>query len=299
MNETQLLNETLNSISGDDTSKAYEFLVSNLNNLETVSGQVYNFLYCLAATSNKPSEALDWMEEAIEAKGQWYRPELFEDDDLASIRDDERFVRMTKISAERFQAELDQVTTVFTWKDIKKKKLITVLHGNQQNNHISKSYWSTLEGGDYQVEYLQSKEIDSCDLFRWEDHGDGPLQLENALLAIEGQKYESTVLAGFSAGCNTILRALNETSVTCDKVILQSPWIPSIEENPDEIIKTCVDKNIDLLMICGLEDEDCLPQCKLLESKAEELGLQYTVIYIKGLVHEYPSNFDEIVRAFL
>jgi len=299
MNEAQLLDKTIALLNDDGTLEAYEFLVSNLNLLDEMTSQVYNFLYCLAATSGKSAEALDWMEEAVVAEGFWYRPEVFDDEDLDSIRDDVRFAEYSGISNAKFNEAVKVVESVFTWKEKTSDSIITVLHGNQQNNRISEKYWSVLQQLPVQIEYLQSKEIDSSGLFRWEDDGNGPLQLENALGLIEWGSYNLKVLGGFSAGCNTILRFLRDTDIKCDKIILQSPWMPCIEDEPESIIEKLVIKGIEVLIICGRGDEDCLPQCLKFESKARELGLKLKVNYIDGLGHDYPEDFGERVSGFL
>jgi len=46
-------------INDDGTLESYKFLVSNLEQLDDMTSQVYNFLYCLAATSGEPIAALD------------------------------------------------------------------------------------------------------------------------------------------------------------------------------------------------------------------------------------------------
>lgn len=38
---------------------------------------------------------------------------------------------------------------------------------------MSRAYWSGIELDHYQIEYLQSKELDSYGLFRWEEGGTG------------------------------------------------------------------------------------------------------------------------------
>jgi hypothetical protein len=298
MNESQLLNETLERISHEGTHEAYTFLVDHLDRLEDKSSQVYNFLYCLAATSDKPNEALDWMAEAIETKGLWYRPEVFEDEDLDSIREHARFTKYLKLSQARFEEEKNHVKPIFTWQNKTSDNLITVLHGNQQNNNISESYWSKLNLPNYQIAYLQSEEIDSYQLYRWEDEGSGPLQLQRALESIPWDTYDQRVLSGFSAGCNTILRGLSKAAITCDKIILQSPWMPCIDTDLEDIMRHLTASETEILLICGDRDEDCMPQCLRFEAKAKAYGLKIDVHYIDGLGHDYPDNFEEIVSFF-
>jgi len=62
-----------------------------------------------------------------------------------------------------------------------KNNLMLILHGNQQNNDISKESWQFIYRNKYQVEYLQSKEIDSYNLFIWEDKGNGTIQIKETI----------------------------------------------------------------------------------------------------------------------
>ncbi|MGF7056425.1 alpha/beta fold hydrolase [Brassicibacter mesophilus] len=299
MNETQLLNRTLELINEDGTSDAYDFLVTNICTLDSMSSQVYNFLYCLAATSNKKEEALGWLEEAILSKKLWYRPEVFEDADLDGIRDDIRFKTCCKVSEERCLEAYKISKSKCTWINKRSNRLILTLHGNQQNNEISKVSWHFLDGDKYQVEYLQSEEIDSCNLFRWEDDGTGPIQLKEAIELIEWNSYEQKILCGFSAGCNVILRAIRDQDISCNKIILQSPWIPTVEDNLNSLIEVLKKNDVEVLIICGNDDEDCLPQCKTFEVKAIDEGLDVNALYIEGLGHDYPENFNEIILGFV
>jgi len=299
MKEEQLLNKTLNLINDDDSLVAYNYLVSNLDLLEEKSSQVYNFLYCLAAISDKKDEAIDWLREDIDTKGLWYRPEVFEDEDLDSIREKEEFKKYVKKSKDKFLEAKSKAKTVFTWKSKEKDNIIIVLHGNQQNNEISKNYWSDLKASNYQLEYIQSNEVDSYQLYRWEDQGNGIIQLINSLASIDYEKYKDKVLSGFSSGCNTILRTLSETNIVCDRVVLISPWIPYIKNDLERLINNLIKKEVEVLIVCGKKDKDCYPLCRLFENKADKLGLKIKRFYIDDLDHQYPSNFLEIISKFL
>jgi len=298
MTEQKLLDNTLDLLDRNDTLKAYEYLTSNLNRNSEWSSQVYNFLYCLAATSGKTAEALSWMVEAIMNKGLWYRPEVFEDSDLDSIREEAQFILCRAVSLKKYTDALQTAKTKFSWEKKHKDNLMVVLHGNQQNNDISKAYWDSLDLSGYQIEYLQSKELDSFDLYRWEDDGDGPQQLSSALDSM-GVEYEEVVLAGFSAGCNTILRAVASELIAPDKILLLAPWMPVLEASAAEVIEQLKHASTEVLMICGKLDEDCLSHCALLETKAKEMNFTCEVKYIEGLSHEYPDEFSVFMRKYL
>ena len=298
MHEANLLDTTLNILDEKSTCEAYDYMLANLDPNEDWSSQIYNFLYCLAASSGKSQEAIHWLKEAILDKGLWYRPEVFEDEDLDSIRQEKDFRLCLQASKEKYDEALKKTSTVLTWKEKTKNKLLLVLHGNQQNNEISQSVWSDFKDKNYQIEYLQSKEIDSYNLYRWSDDGDGPKQLSDALETIESLQYEKVVLAGFSAGCQTILRAITEEHIECDKIILFSPWMPIIESKGREVIEALKKNKIEVVIICGRRDEDCMPLCKFFEDKANELGFKYQSIYLKEFGHAYPNDLTKLISEY-
>jgi hypothetical protein len=299
MKEERLLNKTLELINEKNTNDAYNFLVANKNTLDTISSQVYNFLYCLAATCGKKEESIVWLEEAVLTKGLWFRPEVFQDEDLDTVREKFRFKNCYRKSEERYLKALRKTKTICTWTKKTNSRLILSLHGNQQNNEISKEHWDFLQNENYQVEYIQSKELDSSELYRWEDDGTGPKQLSDTLKLIDWDSYDNKILCGFSSGCNTILRSIRDRGVFCNKIILQSPWIPVIEKESDLLFKKLKKNGTKVFLICGEADKDCFILNKLFEAKALKVGLDCEIHFIEGLGHEYPENFKKLIRGFI
>ncbi|MBF4691512.1 TPR end-of-group domain-containing protein [Fusibacter ferrireducens] len=298
MIEDKILDETLGLINGSGTIDAYNFLKSNLSKLNEISSQVYNFLYCLAATSHNEEEALEWLEEAILDKGIWYRPEVFEDEDLESIVDNERFKVCVGVSEERYNNELKTACTKFTLDSVLEENLLVVLHGNQQNNVISQSYWSNVKLDKYQIEYLQSKELDSYNLYRWDEDGSAVEQLEQNLTKVSDM-FQNTILSGFSAGCNAILHFIIETDIKIKGIILNSPWIPIIESQGRLIVETLKEKKIKCLLICGNQDEDCYPLYQQFNALAEEVGYEFQEVIEDEVGHEYSRDLYKYVSGFV
>lgn len=52
-------------------------------------------------------------------KGLWYRPEVYEDEDLDSIREDDRFKEYSSLSLVRYLEASKTVETEFTWQSTK------------------------------------------------------------------------------------------------------------------------------------------------------------------------------------
>jgi len=286
MSEERLLDKALEILKESGADKAYGYILSNRGMLDEHSGQLYNFLYCLSAVIGAKDESLAWMREAVIDKGYWYRPEVFEDSDLDSIRGEALFLECKKISDERYCEALRAAETICTWNEAKRTKLALALHGNQQNIGSDKGFWRFLEDEGYQVEYVQSKIIDSHMLYRWED--DGETQLDGIIRKIPWNKYEARALCGFSAGCNEILKTLlADTNIKCEKIILHSPWMPVIDNNLDKLM-AALDK-VKIEIVCGENDSDCLPHAKKLAKEAAARGLNCKLEIVAGLGHSLES----------
>lgn len=300
MNENKLLNTTLIIYDSQGAEQAYSFLLRNHNSIIVSNkSQIYNFLYCLAAVTGKKEESLSWIEEAVIEKGYWYRPEVFDDSDLEILAGEERFEHCKEISKSRYLAAEKMAGTVCTWTRNTSNDILLALHGNQQNIQICKAYWEFMKKKGTQVEYVQSRELDSYQLYRWEDNGDGDRQLDNVCGKIDWNNYRTRILGGFSSGCNVILKSLMINEFTCDYIILQSPWIPVINEELDNVLANLKQKKIKILMICGESDEDCAPLAQMFQQKAIESNIDISTIWVKGLSHDFPDNFEEIVSEYL
>lgn len=296
MNEKKVLNKTIDILNKEGAKEAYEFLIRQKGKIEE-SSQFYNFLYCLAALSDRPEKALSFLEEAIVDKKMWYRPEVFLDDDLLSIRDSERFINCRKISDARYKEAIKESSTIFTWKEKTETKLAIGLHGNQQNIGICKNDWKFLKTLGYQVEYVQSSEIDSQDLFRWEDNA--KVQLPFVLDRIGLEEYGEYILCGFSAACNEILKSFVDYDINCHKLILVSPWIPIIEKEANKVVEALNKRQIEVILICGKEDEDCYPMALELAKSIKDNGGNIKTIFNENLGHEFPEDMETLLKKIL
>lgn len=297
MNETKLLNETLEVLCREDAGSAYAFLSAKWRELADPSAQVYNYLYCLSAAGDEREAALCHLEEAILKKGLWYRPEVFEDDDLTSLFGDPRFLRCVQASETRWAEAVRLARPLCTWTGRTGDALAVALHGNQQNAAMCREDWGFLSALGYQTEYIQSGTVDSAGLYRWED--EDPEQISPLLERPLGASYRQTLLCGFSAGCGELLKAVVSGSVRCDVLALASPWIPMAETGADAIadaLKTC---GTETLLLCGTLDEDCLPLAKALEGASSRRGAPLRAEYIDGLGHELPEDLPQRMAGLL
>lgn len=298
MTEEKVLNETLRILNKHGSMAAYEFLYSYSSEFVSKSSQFYNYLYCLAALAGKSEDAIKWIEEAILGKEMWYRPDVFKDDDLHSLFEDKRFQILRDISSQRYKRYLSETKTICTWKSRENPSLLMALHGNQQNIEMCSENWDFLKNYGHQVEYLQSSEIDSINLFRWSDDGDGNIQLKSALSDIPWNEYSTRTLCGFSSGCNVILRSVAINKMECEQMILVSPWIPYLRDNYIKVSEALLKTKPRILFVFGELDSDCI-EFRVLVEKFIENGMDVVIESIADLGHSFPENFNEIVTRFI
>ena len=256
------------------------------------SPETLYFLACLAGGAGMPDAALGWLRTAIEKNGWWYRPEVLVDDDLALLEENPEFLALKARSDARYQEAVSAAKSVFSWNGKTADYLFLAVHGNTQNAQTARADWAPILAGDdrWQLETIQSAEPDGYGTFRWSYDDTSFLPVANALDAMQGEGYEKIACGGFSAGCDMLLRAIAFTSARCDLLILQSPWIPVLQEHKAAILQALRQKDIALRIFCGADDEDCLPLAQALSAAANQAGLDTALTVQENCRHQFPET---------
>lgn len=290
--ENDLLEETL-SLAETDYAQAYRFLLAAYEKEPGGFGpQTLYFLACLAGGAGSPNAALGWLRTAITENGWWYRPEVLVDDDLAQLEGSPEFLALKARSDARYADAVSAAKSVFSWNGKTADYLFLAVHGNTQNVQTARADWAPILAGDdrWQLETIQSAEPDGYGTFRWSYDDTSFLPVANALDAMQGEGYEKIACGGFSAGCDMLLRAIAFTSARCDLLILQSPWIPVLQEHKAAILQALRQKDIALRIFCGADDEDCLPLAQELAAAANQAGLDAALTVIENCRHQFPET---------
>ena len=290
--ENDLLEETL-SIAETDYAQAYRFLLAAYEKEPGGFGpQTLYFLACLAGGAGMQDAALGWLRTAIEKNGWWYRPEVLVDDDLAQLEGSPEFLALKARSDARYADAVSAAKSVFSWNGKTADYLFLAVHGNTQNAQTARVDWAPILAGDdrWQLETIQSAEPDGYGTFRWSYDDVSFLPVANALDAMQGEGYEKIACGGFSAGCDMLLRAIAFTPARCDLLILQSPWIPVLQEHKAAILQALRQKDIALRIFCGADDEDCLPLAQELSAAAYQAGLDAALTVIENCRHQFPET---------
>ena len=290
--ENDVLEETL-SIAENGYAAAYQFLLEEYEkNPENYGPQTQYFLACLAGGANSPENALEWLRKAILDNGWWYRPEVLEDEDLASLKNNPAFISLKSVSDHRYADALSGTKEVFTWKRKTADNLFLAVHGNTQNGQIARDDWKPLlrETAQWQLETIQSAEPDGYGTYRWSYDMVSYVPVAEEMEQMQNQGYNKIACGGFSAGCDMLLRAIVFTPARCDMLILQSPWIPLLQDHTEALVNALRQKNIALNIFCGSEDEDCLPMAKQLYEAAAREGIHVEIVVQEGNRHQFSEE---------
>ena len=290
--ENDLLEQTL-AIAENGYAAAYRFLQDAYEqDPESCGPQTLYFLSCLAGGSDRPREALEWLQKAIDGNGWWYRPEVLEDDDLAPLKDDPVFCALRSVSDARYAAAAAQARPRFSWERKTAENLLLAVHGNTQNAQTARADWTPVVGTDgrWQIETIQSAEPDGYGTYRWSYDMRAYLPVADAIAAMREKGYRKLVCGGFSAGCDMLLRAAAFTPARCDMLLLQSPWIPVLQDHAQTLTAALRQKGIALRIFCGAEDEDCLPLAKQLYDAAGREGIDVRLTIQENSRHHFPAE---------
>ena len=214
------------------------------------------------------------------------------DDDLAALEENAEFLALRAASDARYEEAVCQTKAALSWKKQTASKLLLAVHGNTQNAQTAREDWTPVLNGDasWQLETIQSAEPDGFGTFRWSYDMASYLPAAAAIGQLQAAGYETLVCGGFSAGCDMLLRAVTFSSARCDALVLQSPWIPVLEEHAAEVVSALQKKSIALRVLCGAADEDCLPLAETLYARAKDAGLDVTLTVQDATRHQFPAK---------
>ena len=290
--ENDILEATL-SIAENGYAEAYRFLVDAYEkDAGSFGPQALYFLTCLAGGADMSEKALAWIRKAVADNGWWYRPEVLEDGDLEPIKDNAEFIALKAVSDARYADAVAKAKEVFSWEGKRAEKLLLAVHGNTQNGQTARNDWEPLlgENSQWQTETIQSAEPDGYGTYRWSYDMVSYQSVARALKRIQSEGYGQIVCGGFSAGCDMLLRTVLFTPARCDMLILQSPWIPIMQDDAVRVIDAVGKKEIALSIFCGSEDADCLPMAEELYTLAAKNGLNVRFDIQKGIRHQFPDG---------
>lgn len=296
MTQSEVLNTALQYLLDRGAAEAYSYLKYNFGNCdEPYSSQVYGLRCSLAVQCGLMDEALEIMNEAVMEKGLWFRPEFFDDEVLAPVWKTEVYKHCRHKSDRLYTEARQKAKMLCTWNRVRAGRIMIALHGNGQNAEDSQKLWGFAEECDWQVEHIQSKELDSMGKYRWDDHSAAPYQVETICGSIGWHDYDERALVGYGSGCNIILRAINSGMLECERLLLVSPHIPMIDTQAESLYKILLSAGSELVVFCCKGEEG--EYASRLVKGAIENGISAKLVEAEG--HGVPRNLAELARPYI
>ncbi len=300
MTYIRLLNQALALYKEERYQDAIELINQYGHLVDGNLAQIYSFLFSLAARAGRNNLALGLMQEAIEKKGLWYSVDyLRTDDDLEPLRRFGMFEQFVEICEGREKEAKLNARPELRLLSEGGDSLIVALHGNQDSNDINEPYWRCAASFGGVVALAQSSVESFSGAYTWNDTEKGAAELEQHLLSLSDRfsvPPARTVLAGFSAGCNVIMRAVLDGKVEAGSLLLVGPWLPMLDEWAPRLGML---NGMKVRIIIGDRDEDCLEGAMKLDSLLRDLGVEHEMRVIEGMDHDYPDDLCDDIAAAL
>ncbi|EEK73623.1 Alpha/beta hydrolase [Bacillus mycoides] len=299
MTYIKLLNETLHCYANKGSFEAYSYIMNNAKDVMGNEAQIYNFKYALASAAGLEEEALHLMKKAIIENGFWYGSEyLISDDDLKPLHKFEEFHRMVQLCKEREELAKKSEQADVKYKYSKQtENLLITLHGDQENIQIIEPYWNSVMEQGFMLALPQSSQIQFSDGYVWDNIERGRDELKGHYNKIKVNKtFGNIIIGGFSAGARVALHSMLQGEIEVNGFIFVAPWLPEMEEW-EEMIGILHDKSIKGYIICGDQDEDCFEGTQQFVTLLKDKNIEHKYKVVPNLNHDYPHNFDELLKA--
>ena len=287
-----------------DHLEAYNFITENYKGIKGNLAQIYNFRYSIASEAGLEELALQIMREAIVEKGFWYQYNyLIKDEDLKSLSKYKEFAELLDIckkresEAKRNEKPNLKIIVPDKMNEQCKHSLIIALHGDQENIEITEDYWISCIDKNYLLALPQSSQIQFSEGYEWKDIEKGSRELKEHyenILEKHNIDLDNIIIGGFSAGGRVALYSILKGIIPVKGFILVAPWLPEINEWAP-LLDKIREKGIKGYVLCGDKDDDCYECTRRLTNLLGSKKISYELKIFKGLDHDYPGNFNEIL----
>ena len=182
--------------------------------------------------------------------------------------------------------------------------LVMIIHGGNQSIVKAMDRWDPAAiGNDVIIAYVQSSWRVDTKSYRWDLGGIDIFSMPTAQEEVLGLYQEvvgayavdtgQVTLAGFSQGGNLALFMAAEGTIPAKGFIAGCPAIRS--PLPIETARAAAERGLRGTIFSGAEDWAAV-SAKTTVSNFEEAGNPVNYIVVEGKGHEFPDNFDEVLR---
>jgi len=265
---------------------------------------------CLAARTSRPDLAVKLIEEALD-RGFWYGNQVMrETPSWQALQGLPEFERLAEICIAR-QVEAKARPRLFTEEPQggcstdQPCPLLIALHGNGDNARYVLNAWRPITSNGWLLAAMQSSQAVSSNAYVWEDQDAAMRDIAEDYADLQEQhsiNQERIIMAGFSMGGETALRAILTGIVPAKGFILLGPSGPIVNEPEPSLhlIERSSRQGLRGYVIMGEEDVQIEQDSvrKLVDFlNAHNVPCQLEIV--PATRHQYPRDFAPIIARAL
>lgn len=257
---------------------------------------------CMTARTGDLDQALDILQDALD-RGFWYGEQLMrESPSWQVLQGLPRFEAMTAVCLERQQAARTAPRLFVEEPEGgcapgANCPLFLALHGNGSNARLTLAGWRPVVAAGWLLAVPQSSQGMSMDSYVWNDQEIAQREVAEHYATVTAEHGVDTgrvVLAGFSMGGETALRAALVGTVPAHGFILLGPGGPTID-TPDAwlpMMENAAGRGLRGTILLG-ENDVSIPHdaIRTLVDHLNAHGIPCELEIVPGIRHEYPQDF--------
>lgn len=281
--------------------------------------RVYFWRMCFQSLLDRPDDALDTFQGALD-EGLWFaEDELRIETDLASLRALPRFKELATISKTRQVAAQAKcgpaLLTLLPPAQAKATQpypLLVALHGNNSNAAKSEAFWRPAIECGWLVALPQSSQLSTQGLeaaYRWDNFG---ISIRETRAHDAGLRRafdidpQRTVVGGFSMGGRLAVWLALSQAIPARGLVAVGPYLaggPPDQEAPLPYpldawlpeIDAAKGRGIRAFLIIGDKDEGCYADTVKLADMLKARGVPCELKVYRGMAHVFPPDFPQVL----
>ena len=279
----------------------------------TDPAQAYEVLYlrsCMAARTERPELALSLIRESLD-RGLWYGEEVLRmSPSWKSLQGNPQFEKLAEESLAMAKEayvgpQMEVVEPEGGCLPMNPCPVVMALHGNGSNLAQTLRGWRPALDMGWALAAVQSSQMAGPTTFIWDNQETSLRELGAhyaVLVSSHSVDPKRVVLAGFSMGGETALRAALVGTVPVTGFVLLGPGGPGIDapEGWAPLIEKAAGRGLRGYVLLG-EADDSIPHdaIRRIVEMLNEGGIATELEVIPGVRHDYPPDFDQYARRAL
>ncbi len=289
-----------------DFAGALELLTQEGPGFPEEGQMVYYLRSCMAARIDQPEQAIRIIQEALD-NGFWYGERTMRDTpSWQSLQGLPAYESLVEIGQQR-QAEAQTGPELFILEPLREEPypLLMTLHGNGDNGQASLTGWRSARESGWLVAAAQSSQMEGNNVYIWDDQSTALQEVETNFNELNTRYIinpKQVIIAGFSMGGETALRAILTGVIPATGFILLGPGGPTTDDPAAwlPLLKANKDKNLRGYIFFG-EADQAIPHLAIstLVDLLNDNNIACKLETIPNLSHQYPPDFGPALERAL